>query len=70
MSVRENLSLGLRLRKTPKAEITARTQEAAKVLGLEPYMDRKPRELSGGQRQRVALGRAIVRRPQVFLFDE
>ena len=70
MSVRENLSLGLRLRKTPAAEIESRTQAAAKVLGLEQYMDRKPRELSGGQRQRVALGRAIVRRPKVFLFDE
>ena len=70
MSVRENLSLGLRLRKTPKAEIESRTDAAAKVLGLEPYLDRKPRELSGGQRQRVALGRAIVRRPKVFLFDE
>lgn len=70
MSVRENLSLGLRLRKTPAAEIEARTQAAAKVLGLEQYMERKPRELSGGQRQRVALGRAIVRRPKVFLFDE
>lgn len=70
MSVRENLSLGLRLRKTPKAEIAERTGAAAKVLGLEPYLDRKPRELSGGQRQRVALGRAIVRRPKVFLFDE
>ncbi|MCX7632146.1 MAG: sn-glycerol-3-phosphate ABC transporter ATP-binding protein UgpC, partial [Turneriella sp.] len=70
LSVRENLSLGLRLRKTPKAEIEERTAAAARVLGLEPYLDRKPRELSGGQRQRVALGRAIVRRPQVFLFDE
>ncbi|MBV6492553.1 MAG: sn-glycerol-3-phosphate import ATP-binding protein UgpC [Turneriella sp.] len=70
MSVRENLSLGLRLRKTPKAEIHERVTQAATVLGLDTYMDRKPRELSGGQRQRVALGRAIVRRPQVFLFDE
>jgi len=70
MTVRENLSLGLRLRKTPKDEIASRTAAAAKVLGLEQYLDRKPRELSGGQRQRVALGRAIVRRPRVFLFDE
>jgi ABC-type sugar transport system ATPase subunit len=70
MSVRENLSLGLRLRKTPKGEIDRRVAWAAGVLGLEPLLDRKPKALSGGQRQRVAMGRAMVREPAAFLFDE
>jgi sn-glycerol 3-phosphate transport system ATP-binding protein len=70
MSVRENLEYGLKNRKTPKAEIDARVTEAARMLELQPYLDRKPRALSGGQRQRVAMGRAIVRKPAAFLFDE
>ncbi len=70
MSVRENLAFGLRMRGAPKAEIPERVERAARALGLEPLLDRKPAQLSGGQRQRVALGRAIVRDPQVFLFDE
>jgi multiple sugar transport system ATP-binding protein len=70
MSVYDNLSFGLKLRKTPKAEIDKRVRDAAQILGLEQYLDRKPKALSGGQRQRVALGRAIVRQPQVFLMDE
>jgi len=70
LSVYENIAFGLKLRKEKKAEIDNRVQEAARVLGLEPYLKRKPRALSGGQRQRVAMGRAIVRRPQVFLMDE
>src|SRR5215471_15172355 len=70
MTVEENLAFGLKLRKTPKAEIKRRVGEAAKMLGLEPYMSRKPAALSGGQRQRVAMGRAIVREPQAFLMDE
>ena len=70
MSVRDNLAFGLVLRKTPKAEIDARVSEAAKMLELEHLLDRKPKALSGGQRQRVAIGRSIVRRPRVFLFDE
>jgi sn-glycerol 3-phosphate transport system ATP-binding protein len=70
MSVRENLEYGLKNRKTPKAEIDARVAEAARMLELQPYLDRKPRALSGGQRQRVAMGRAIVRKPSAFLFDE
>lgn len=70
MSVRQNMAFGLTLRKVPKAEIEARVAEAARILGLEQYLDRKPKELSGGQRQRVAVGRAIVRKPRVFLFDE
>ena len=70
MSVRDNLGFALKLRKTPKPEIDQRVRAAAGVLGLEPILDRKPRQLSGGQRQRVALGRAIVRDPEVFLFDE
>ncbi len=70
MSVRENLSFGLRMRRTPRAEIEARVNSAAKLLGLEELLDRKPRQLSGGQRQRVAVGRALVRQPQAFLFDE
>lgn len=70
MSVYDNMAFGLKLRKTPKAEIDARVKEAAKVLGIEALLERKPRQLSGGQRQRVAVGRAIVRKPKVFLFDE
>jgi len=70
MTVEQNLAFGLQLRKTPKAEIARRTGEAARMLGLEPYLKRKPAALSGGQRQRVAMGRAIVREPQAFLMDE
>ncbi len=70
MSVQENMAFGLKLRKTPKAEIAKRVGEAATMLGLESMLDRKPKQLSGGQRQRVALGRAIVRHPKVFLLDE
>ncbi|WP_319517937.1 sn-glycerol-3-phosphate ABC transporter ATP-binding protein UgpC [uncultured Martelella sp.] len=70
MSVRENMGFGLRFDKTPKDEITRRVNEAARVLELGDLLDRKPRALSGGQRQRVAIGRAIVRKPDVFLFDE
>jgi ABC-type sugar transport system ATPase subunit len=70
MTVRENLSLGLRIRKIPANEIDRRVAWAAGVLGLEPLLDRKPKQLSGGQRQRVAMGRAMVREPLVFLFDE
>jgi multiple sugar transport system ATP-binding protein len=70
LTVAENIGFGLKLRKTPKAEIRARVLEAAHILGLEEQLDRKPRNLSGGQRQRVAMGRAIVRKPQVFLMDE
>ncbi len=70
MSVYENMAFGLKLRKFPKAEIQKRVQEAADILGLEQLLDRKPKALSGGQRQRVAVGRAIVRQPKVFLFDE
>ena len=70
MSVAENMGFSLKLRKFSKAEIDRRVGEAAALLGLETYLDRKPRTLSGGQRQRVALGRAIVRQPKVFLFDE
>src|SRR5580658_4505378 len=70
MSVYDNMAFGLKLRKFSKAEIDARVREAAAMLGLEPYLARKPKALSGGQRQRVALGRAIVRKPKVFLFDE
>ena len=70
MTVRQNMAFGLKLRKYPKTEIEDRVMEAAVILGLENLLDRKPRELSGGQRQRVALGRAIVRKPAVFLFDE
>jgi len=70
LSVAENIGFGLRLRKTPKKEIEERVERAAKMLGLSAYLDRRPKELSGGQRQRVAMGRAIVRKPQVFLMDE
>ena len=70
MSVYENMSFGLRLRKYPKAEIRRRVGAAAEILSMTDLLDRKPRQLSGGQRQRVAMGRAIVRDPQVFLFDE
>jgi multiple sugar transport system ATP-binding protein len=70
MSVGENMAFGLKLRKYPKAEIQERVEESAGILGLEMLLNRKPRELSGGQRQRVALGRAIVRKPMAFLFDE
>jgi multiple sugar transport system ATP-binding protein len=70
LSVRENLEFGLKMRKVPRAEIDTRVKEAATQLGIEGLLDRKPKALSGGQRQRVAMGRAIVRRPAVFLFDE
>jgi sn-glycerol 3-phosphate transport system ATP-binding protein len=70
MSVYNNMAYGLRNRGTPKPEIDSRVQEAARILELAPMLDRKPRQLSGGQRQRVAMGRAIVRQPKVFLFDE
>jgi multiple sugar transport system ATP-binding protein len=70
MTVRENLSLGLRLKKVARQEIDRRVGWAAGMLGLEPLLDRKPKQLSGGQRQRVAMGRAMVREPLVFLFDE
>jgi multiple sugar transport system ATP-binding protein len=70
LSVAENIAFGLRLRKTPKAEIEKRVAWASKMLDLTPYLARRPKELSGGQRQRVAMGRAIVRHPQVFLMDE
>jgi multiple sugar transport system ATP-binding protein len=70
MTVGENIGYGMKVRGVPEAERKAQIEKAAKVLGLEPYLTRKPRNLSGGQRQRVAIGRAIVRDPQVFLFDE
>lgn len=70
MSVRENIAFGLKMRKTPKEEIEKKVKQAAQILNLEEYLDRKPKDLSGGQRQRVALGRAIVRNPKVFLMDE
>jgi len=70
MTVYDNMAFGLKLRKVPKAEIDKLVHEAAKILDLEPLLDRKPKALSGGQRQRVAMGRAIVRNPQVFLMDE
>jgi multiple sugar transport system ATP-binding protein len=70
MTARENLSLGLRLKKVPRQEIDRRIAWAGGILGLEPLLDRKPKQLSGGQRQRVAMGRAMVREPKVFLFDE
>ncbi|MBQ2260941.1 MAG: sn-glycerol-3-phosphate ABC transporter ATP-binding protein UgpC [Loktanella sp.] len=70
MTVRENVAFGLTINKTPKAEAAAKVAEAARILQMEHLMDRKPSQLSGGQRQRVAIGRAIVRDPKVFLFDE
>jgi multiple sugar transport system ATP-binding protein len=70
MSVRENLEFGLKLRKVPRAEMDRLVAEAARILEIQDYLGRRPKELSGGQRQRVALGRAIVRKPAVFLFDE
>ena len=70
MTVRENMGFALKIAGTPRDEINKRVEEAARILDLEPYLDRKPKALSGGQRQRVAMGRAIVRKPQVFLMDE
>ncbi len=70
MTVAENMSFGLRLKRFPKPEIKARVDEAARILDITELLDRKPKQLSGGQRQRVAMGRAIVRHPKVFLFDE
>ncbi|HTM76659.1 MAG TPA: sn-glycerol-3-phosphate ABC transporter ATP-binding protein UgpC [Devosia sp.] len=70
MSVYDNMAFGLKLAKTPRAEVDQRVREAARILQIEPYLDRMPKALSGGQRQRVAIGRAIVRQPKVFLFDE
>ncbi|MFS8573068.1 MAG: ATP-binding cassette domain-containing protein, partial [Clostridia bacterium] len=70
MDVYNNMAFGLKLRKFPRAEIDRRVKEAARMLGIENLLDRKPKQLSGGQRQRVAMGRAIVREPQVFLMDE
>ncbi len=70
MSVYDNMAFGLKLRKYKKAEIKKRVEEAARILSIESYLDRRPKNLSGGQRQRVAVGRAIVRKPEAFLFDE
>ena len=70
MTVYDNMAFGLKIRKTDKAEIERRVRDAARILDIEKYLDRKPKALSGGQRQRVAVGRAIVRNPKVFLFDE
>jgi len=70
LSVYDNIAFGLKIKKIPKADIDRRVNEAARILGLEPYLQRKPRALSGGQRQRVAMGRAIVREPAAFLMDE
>jgi multiple sugar transport system ATP-binding protein len=70
MTVRQNLAFGLKMRGTPRREIDTAVDDAAKILGIEALLGRKPKQLSGGQRQRVAMGRAIVRRPAVFLFDE
>src|ERR1019366_7204019 len=70
MTVFDNMAFGLKLRKYPKEEIKQRVYEAANILGIQELLNRRPKELSGGQRQRVAVGRAIVRKPKVFLFDE
>ena len=70
MTVRQNMAFALRLARVPKAERDRKVDEAARILQLEPYLERRPKDLSGGQRQRVAIGRAIVRQPKVFLFDE
>src|SRR5256714_1700486 len=70
MSVRDNMGFALKLRGEPKEEINRKVEEAARILDLEPHLDRKPSQLSGGQRQRVAMGRAVVRDPRVFLMDE
>ncbi|VDR26453.1 sn-glycerol-3-phosphate import ATP-binding protein UgpC [Raoultella terrigena] len=70
MTVRENMGFALKMSRLPKAEINQKVNDAAALLGLEPLLERLPKDLSGGQRQRVAMGRAIVRKPQVFLFDE
>ena len=70
MTVRDNMAFGLKLRKYKKSEISERVEHAAEILGIDSILDRKPKQLSGGQRQRVAVGRAIVRKPKVFLFDE
>ena len=70
LTVRGNLAFGLRMRKTPEREIAARVQEVSQMLGLDPYLERKPKALSGGQRQRVAMGRALTRRAQAYLYDE
>ncbi len=70
MTVRENMGFSLKMRKWSKEDVTAKVLDAARILELEPYLDRRPSELSGGQRQRVAMGRAMVRKPDVFLFDE
>jgi multiple sugar transport system ATP-binding protein len=70
MTTRQNMSFGLKVRKMPPAEIERRVSDAARLLEIEPLLDRLPKDMSGGQRQRVAMGRAIVRQPQVFLFDE
>src|SRR3989338_4310589 len=70
MTVFENMAFGLKLRGFPRREIATSVREAAQILGIEPLLQRKPKELSGGERQRVAVGRAIVRKPVVFLFDE
>ena len=70
MNVAQNIGFALRMKKMPKSEIAKRVKDAANILGISDWLDRKPSQLSGGQRQRVAMGRAIVRDPQVFLFDE
>src|ERR1051325_5623902 len=70
MSVQDNMAFGLKMRKFERADIERRVRQAAEILGIQALLARKPRQLSGGQRQRVALGRAIVRNPRVFLFDE
>ena len=70
MSVRDNMDFGLRMRKMDRRRDRSARAAAAEILGIDAYLDRKPRQLSGGQRQRVAVGRAIVRQPSVFLFDE